>query len=258
MVWLVMAAQGVWELLAVRALLFLAPLLVSLLLLLRDGPLLLGDRRPPSSWGPDLLASGLLSVVLLLYFMAAAIVTATLLLNQGDVVGEVGFLIGQLEPARFAATLARAGVYGAICAAICLHQARRGAPGAMDMASRMARAFLLGIAILLCLDLLWTIAIDPLHLIQSPIAPPRHQVVRIIIVIARIRSRLHGVISYNVCPLVLVIRDTARKRVISPVRLDAIFDTFTAFVFQLVRIVCRSDPRIVYRHLVGKHDYFAA
>ncbi|MDM7951762.1 MAG: ABC transporter permease [Cyanobium sp. CZS 25K] len=152
------------ELLAVRALLFLAPLLVSLLLLLRDGPLLLGDRRPPSSWGPDLLASGLLSVVLLLYFMAAAIVTATLLLNQGDVVGEVGFLIGQLEPARFAATLARAGVYGAICAAICLHQARRGAPGAMDMASRMARAFLLGIAILFCLDLLWTIAIDPLQM----------------------------------------------------------------------------------------------
>jgi hypothetical protein len=95
------------ELLAVRALLFLGPLLVSLLLLLRDGPLLLGERRSPGGWGPELLASGLLSVVLLLYYMAAVIITASLTLNQGDVVAEVGFLIGQLEPARFAAALAR-------------------------------------------------------------------------------------------------------------------------------------------------------
>ncbi len=152
------------ELLAVRALLFLAPLLVSLLLLLRDGPLLLGDRCPPGSWGPDLLASGLLSVVLLLYFMAAVIITASLMLNQGDVVGEVGFLIGQLEPARFAAALARAGLYGAISAAICLHQARRGSSGAVGMASRMARALRLGIGVLVCLDLLWTIAVDPLRM----------------------------------------------------------------------------------------------
>lgn len=46
------------ELLAVRALLFLAPLLVSLLLLLRDGPLLLGDRRPPAPGGPTSWPAG--------------------------------------------------------------------------------------------------------------------------------------------------------------------------------------------------------
>lgn len=40
------------ELLAVRALLLLAPLLVSLLLLLRDGPRLLTDRRPPAPGVP--------------------------------------------------------------------------------------------------------------------------------------------------------------------------------------------------------------
>jgi len=152
------------ELLAVRALLFLAPLLVSLLLLLRDGPLLLADRRPPGSWGPELLASGLLSVVLLLYFMAAVIITASLTLNQGDLVGEVGFLIGQLEPARFAAALARAGAYGGICAAICLHQARRGSSGAVGMAARMARSLRLGIGVMVCLDLLWTLAVDPLRM----------------------------------------------------------------------------------------------
>jgi hypothetical protein len=152
------------ELLAVRALLFLAPLLVSLLLLLRDGPLLLHDRRPPGSWGPDLLASGLLSVVLLLYFMAAVIITASLTLNQGDVVGEVGFLIGQLEPARFAAALFRAAAYGGICAAICLHQARRRSTDAAGMAARMARSLRLGIGVLVCLDLLWTIAVDPLRM----------------------------------------------------------------------------------------------
>ncbi|MEA5390000.1 hypothetical protein VB738_01875 [Cyanobium gracile UHCC 0139] len=152
------------ELLAVRALLFLAPLLVSLLLLLRDGPLLLGDRRPPRSWGPDLLASGLLSVVLLLYFMAAVIITASLMLNQGDGVGEVGFLIGQLEPARFAAALARAGVYGGICAAICLHQARCCPSGAVGMASGMARSLRLGIGVMVCLDVVWTIVVDPLRM----------------------------------------------------------------------------------------------
>jgi hypothetical protein len=152
------------ELLAVRALLFLAPLLVSLLLLLRDGPLLLGDRRPPASWGPDLLASGLLSVVLLLYFMAAVIITASLLLNQGDGVGEVAFLIGQLEPARFAAALARAAAYGGICAAICLQQARRSSSGAMGMASGMARSLRLAIGVMVCLDLLWTVVVDPLRM----------------------------------------------------------------------------------------------
>ncbi|MCP9900786.1 hypothetical protein KBZ12_10440 [Cyanobium sp. Cruz CV13-4-11] len=152
------------ELLAVRALLFLGPLLVSLLLLLRDGPLLLGERRSPGSWGPELLASGLLSVVLLLYYMAAVIITASLTLNQGDLVAEVGFLIGQLEPARFAAALARAALYGAITAAICLQQARRSSSGAMAMASRMSRSFLLGLGLLVCLDLLWTIAVDPLRI----------------------------------------------------------------------------------------------
>jgi hypothetical protein len=151
------------ELLAVRALLFLAPLLVSLLLLLRDGPRLLTDRRPAGSWGPDLLASGLLSVVLLLYFLAAVIFTASLLLNQGDGVGEVGFLIGQLEPARFAAALARAGAYGAICTVICLHQARRVSGGAVGTATGMARSLRLAIGVMVCLDLLWTIAVDPLR-----------------------------------------------------------------------------------------------
>jgi hypothetical protein len=152
------------ELLAVRALLFLGPMLVSLLLMLREGPRLLGERRSPGGWGPELVASGLLSVVLLLYFMAAVIITASLTLNQGDVVAEVAFLIGQLEPARFAAALARAGLYGAITAAICLQQARRASSGAMAMASRMSRSFLLGLGLLVCLDLLWTITVDPLRL----------------------------------------------------------------------------------------------
>ena len=152
------------ELLAVRALLFLGPLLVSLLLMLREGPRLLGERRSPGGWGPELLASGLLSVVLLLYYMAAVIITASLTLNQGDVVAEVAFLIGQLEPARFAAALARAALYGAITAAICLHQAGRSSSGAMAMASRMSRSFLLGLGLLVCLDLLWTIAVDPLRI----------------------------------------------------------------------------------------------
>ena len=152
------------ELLAVRALLFLGPLLVSLLLLLLDGPLLLAERRSLGSWGPELLASGLLSIVLLLYYMAAVILTASLTLNQGDVVAEAGFLIGQLEPARFAATLARAGVYGAITAAICLHQGRRSSAGAMAMASRLSRSFLLGLGMLFSIDLLWTIVVDPLRL----------------------------------------------------------------------------------------------
>jgi hypothetical protein len=155
------------ELLAVRALLFLGPLLVSLLLMLREGPRLLGERRSPGSWGPELMASGLLSVVLLLYFMAAVIITASLTLNQGDVVAEVAFLIGQLEPARFAAALARAALYGAITAAICLQQAGRSSSGAMAMASRMSRSFLLGFGLLVCLDLLWTIVVDPLRLVGS-------------------------------------------------------------------------------------------
>ncbi len=102
--------------------------------------------------------------MLLLYFMAAVIITASLMLNQGDGVGEVGFLIGQLEPARFAAALARAGVYGGICAAICLHQARCCPSGAVGMASGMARSLRLGIGVMVCLDVVWTIVVDPLRM----------------------------------------------------------------------------------------------
>jgi hypothetical protein len=152
------------EVLAVRALLFLAPLLVSLLLLLREGPRLLEADRSPRSWAAELLASGLLNLVLLLYFMAAVIFIASLTLSQGDAMGELGFLIGQLEPARFAAALVKAAGYGAITASICLHQTRRSHPGTGAMASRMARSTLLGIGVLFCLDLLWAIAIDPLRM----------------------------------------------------------------------------------------------
>jgi hypothetical protein len=163
------------EVLAVRALLFLAPMLVSLLLLLREGPLLLAtaserDAAPAPSrpslldaWGPELLASGLQCLVLSLYFMAAVVFAATLSLNQGNAIGELGFLIGQLEPARFAAFLVKATVYGAIAAAICLHQAPGSGPAHPAMAARMARSILLVSSVLVCLDLLWVIAIDPLQ-----------------------------------------------------------------------------------------------
>jgi hypothetical protein len=37
----------------------------------------------------------------------------------------------------------------------------------MAMASRMSRSFLLGFGLLVCLDLLWTIVVDPLRLVGS-------------------------------------------------------------------------------------------
>ncbi len=163
------------EVLAVRALLFLAPLLVSLLLLLREGPLLLatGSEQPAATatshrrllhaWAPELLASGLQCLVLSLYFMAAVVFAASLTLNQGNAIGELGFLIGQLEPARFGAFLVKAAVYGAIAAAICLHQAPGRGPAHPAMAARMARSILLVGSVLVCLDLLWVITIDPLQ-----------------------------------------------------------------------------------------------
>jgi len=164
------------EVLAVRAMLFLAPLLVSLLLLLHEGPQLLdrdGDcasgtraRRPADgrSRAAELVTNGLLCLVLCLYFMAAVIMAASLTLNQGDPVAELSFLVGQLEPARFAAALLKAAAYGAITAAICLQQAPAAGAARPAMARRMARSILTASSVLLSLDLLWAIAIDPLQM----------------------------------------------------------------------------------------------
>lgn len=164
------------EVLAVRAMVFLAPLLVSLLLLLHEGPLLLDQEaeraadavtRPLHRGGTrasELVTSSLLCLVLCLYFIAAVTVAASLTLNQGDPVAELSFLIGQLEPARFAAALLKAAAYGAIAAAICLRQVPAAGVARPAMARRMARSILVGSCVLLCLDLFWAIAIDPLRM----------------------------------------------------------------------------------------------
>jgi len=112
------------QVLAARTSLYMAPLAVTVLLLLREGPLLIGDaglvvRRGWRLRLPRVLAMALASVVLTLYFVTAALLAAVV-------------------------TKPEAGRTGA--------------------ARAMSEAVVTTTASLLALDLVWVLATDPLQL----------------------------------------------------------------------------------------------
>jgi hypothetical protein len=160
------------QVLAVRTTLYVAPLAVTLLQLLREGPLLIEEaalvlRLGRRGWRlglPRVLAMALSSLVLVLYFEAAALVAAVITKPEADAVAELRFLMGGLDPLLFAVTLLKAGLFGTIAALLCIRQGVWFHGRRISEARAMSDAIVVTTAALLAIDLVWVLAADPLQM----------------------------------------------------------------------------------------------
>ena len=160
------------QVLAVRTALYLAPLAVTLLQLLREGPLLIEEAGVVTRLGmrgwrlrlPRVLAMALSTLVLVLYFETAALVAAVVTKPEADAVGEMRFLMGNLDPVLFLVTLLKAWLFGAIAALLCLQQGAWFRRRRTSAARAMSEAIAVSTAALLAIDLVWVLAADPLQI----------------------------------------------------------------------------------------------
>lgn len=158
--------------LAVRTTLFVAPLVVSLLQLLQQGPELLGEaalarRLPRVGWRLRLARAGgmaLCSAVLMVYFQAGAMVAAVLTKPEADAVIQLRFMAGNINPLLLLILLMKGALFGALAALITLQRGRRGGAGRGGLATPMADAVLDTILMLLLIDLVLVVVFDPMRL----------------------------------------------------------------------------------------------
>ena len=160
------------QVLAIRTALYVAPLAVTLLQLLREGPLLIEEAGVVNRLGrrgwrlqlPRALGMGLSTLVLVLYFETAALVAAVITKPEADAVGEMRFLMGNLDPRMFFITLGKAAVFGAIACLLCLQQGVWLQRHQHSAARAMSEAIAVSTAALLAIDLVWVLAADPLQM----------------------------------------------------------------------------------------------
>lgn len=160
-----------------NTMLFLAPLVVTLLLLLQCGPdlILRGEEAcslataagHPQRWwrfcSADIGAVGLISPLLLLQFLAAALVMATISSgSQG--LQQLGLLAGAIDPLNFGRALLRSAVFAGCGAVIFCRQGSRRSRGGHTSMDQLVRAIVQTVAVLFGLSLLWVVLLDPLNL----------------------------------------------------------------------------------------------
>ena len=159
------------QVLAVRTTLFVAPLVVSVLQLLQQGPRLLEEavllrRLRRGAWPLRLASIGgmaLCSAVLMLYFEAAALAAAVLTRPESDALAELRHLIGNINPLLLVILLTKGALCGAIAALLTLRQGWRARQRHSGLAWRMADAILGTLTTLLVLDLTLVVVLDPLR-----------------------------------------------------------------------------------------------
>ena len=160
------------QVLAVRTTLFVAPLTVSLLQLLQQGPLLLEEITliaglHQAGWGQRLARVGgmaLCSTVLMLYFQASALFAAVLTRPEADAVAELRHLCGTINPVLLLVLLLKAALFGAIAAGLTLQQGLRELRQQRNPARRMADSVLISVTVLLIIDLGLVVVLDPLRI----------------------------------------------------------------------------------------------
>jgi len=158
------------QVLAVQTEAFLAPLLVSLLLLLRQAPLLvtLGARlscRPDAQrwrlWLREWWGLTLTALALVPYLMAGALVAVMLTRPELNSLEELRYLVGQLSPAMLLVSLVKSALFAAVILWISLDQgARRWRNGRLGN-SALSRTIGLSIAVVLTIDLAWVLLLEP-------------------------------------------------------------------------------------------------
>lgn len=158
------------QVLAVQTAAFLAPLLVNLLLLLRQAPLLvnLGGRlsaRPHARrwrlWVHQWWSLTLTAVALVPYLLAGALLAAVLSRPELSSLEELRDLVGHLNPTLLGISLIKSAVFAALILWISVDQGGRAwlRPEGGGMA--LPRTIGLSIAVVLILDLVWVLLMEP-------------------------------------------------------------------------------------------------
>lgn len=158
------------QVLAVQTEAFLAPLLVSLLLLLRQAPHLvaLGARlscRPHARrwrlWLREWWGLTLTALALVPYLMAGALVAAMLTRPELNSLEELRYLVGQLNPAVLLVSLVKSALFAAVILWISLDQGARRWRNGQRSSQSLSRTIGLSIALVLTLDLAWVLLLEP-------------------------------------------------------------------------------------------------
>lgn len=158
------------QVLSVRTTTLVAPVLISLLLLLRDGPLMirLGARfarrrahRLRLVWRQQ--AGGLIFSALaqLPYMLAAALMAAMLTRPELDSLDELRFLVGNLDPLLLGFSLLKTAVFAGLTLWIALDQGARARRRGLPPTAGLSRAISISLAVVLVLDLGWALLITP-------------------------------------------------------------------------------------------------
>jgi hypothetical protein len=159
------------QVMAVRTTTLVAPVLISLLLLLRDGPLMirLGARyarrranRLRQVWLQQ--AGGLIFSALaqLPYLLAAALMAAMLTRPELDSLDELRFLVGNLDPLLLGFSLFKTALFTGLTLWIALDQGARARRRGLLPTAGLSRAISISLAVVLVLDLGWALLITPL------------------------------------------------------------------------------------------------
>lgn len=159
------------QVLSIRTTALVAPVLISLLLLLRDGPLMvkLGARfaRRRSSWLRQVWrqqAGGLIlgALAQLPYMLGAALVAAMLTRPELDSLDELRFLVGNLDPLLLGFSLMKTALFAGLTLWIALDQGARARRRGLPPTAGLSRAISVSLAVVLLLDLAWALLITPL------------------------------------------------------------------------------------------------
>jgi hypothetical protein len=159
------------QVLALQTTVLLAPLTISLLLLLRDGPLIvkLASRlaRRPARWLRRLWlqqASGFIlrAVALVPYVLVAALLAAITTRPELDSVTELQNLVGSLNPLTLGFSLIKTAVFAAMTLWITLQQAARAERRGLAPTAGLSRAITITMAVVLAVDLVWALTLTPL------------------------------------------------------------------------------------------------
>jgi hypothetical protein len=156
--------------LAVQISALASPLLISLLMVLRQGPRLVAlgarlARRPASLllrlWLQQAPAVSITAMGLVPYQLAAALVAAMLTKPQVNSLAELKVLAGNLTPSLLVLALLKTALFSALILGITLDQGARARRQNLPNIAALSRAISVSIAVVLGLDLAWALALDP-------------------------------------------------------------------------------------------------
>ena len=155
--------------LSVQTTMLAAPLIVSLLLLLRDGPSMVrqGARlseRPPR-WRRQLWLDlawpvTLNMVALVPYVLAASLLAAMATRPELDSLSDLSLLLGSLNPRMLLVSLFKTAVFALATLWIALQEGARAERRSLPSTAGLSRAITITLAVVLGLDLIWVLTVD--------------------------------------------------------------------------------------------------